>query len=50
LIWSFKYEKFKTVNYLLFEYKIKMTDYLNLYVKNNTELIEYINKNRVNNE
>lgn len=50
LIWSFKSEKFKTVNYLLFEYKIKMTDYLNLYVKNNTELIEYINKNRVNNE
>lgn len=50
LIWSFKSEKFKTVNYLLFEYKIKMTDYLNLYVKNNRELIEYINKNRVNNE
>lgn len=42
LIWSFKSEKFKTVNYLLFEYKIKMTDYLNLYVKNNRELIEYI--------
>lgn len=49
LIWSFKSEKFKTVDYLLFEYKIKMTEDLKTYVKNNRELIDYINKKGLSN-
>lgn len=42
LIWSFKSQKYKTVDYLLFDYKIKKTEYLDLYLKNNRDLIDYI--------
>lgn len=46
LIWSFKSLKFKTVDYLLFDYKIKITEYLDVYIKNNRELVDYINRKK----